>query len=181
MVDIQQQLAALMGNPRVGTIRKSDEQPPCISVIDVVAAITGKSGREAAEVFRRLTESYPEVQANCFSFQFAGKRQKNTPVTHAKGIVEIIMVLPGSQAAKVRRQAAEILVRYFGGDITLVAEVCHLRQFQKHLAEVRPEDPRRIFAEAVDASAPVVEAALTGGAGYRLLLQIFVFTKCFCL
>ena len=158
MADLQGQLAALMGNPRVVKIRKSDEEPPCISVIDVVVALTGKSGREAAEVFRRLTCSYPEIEANCSHFQFAGERQKTTPVTSAKGIVEIIMLLPGNQAARVRRQAAELLVRYLGGDITLVDEVCQLREFQNHLAEVEPEDPRRIFGEAVDNSAPEVEA-----------------------
>ena len=41
--------------------------------------------------------------------------QRETPVTDARGIVEIIMILPGHQATLVRRQAAELLVRYLGG------------------------------------------------------------------
>ena len=62
------------------------------------------------------------------------------------------MLLPGQQAARVRRQAAELLVKYLGGDLALVDEVCRLRGFQEEMAAQRPEDPRRIFGEAVEAS-----------------------------
>ena len=40
------------------------------------------------------------------------------------------MLLPGQQAARVRRQAAELLCRYLGGDLALVDEVCR----HSHLA-----------------------------------------------
>ena len=62
------------------------------------------------------------------------------------------MLLPGQQAARVRRQAAELLVKYLGGDLSLVDDVCRLRGFQEEMAAQRPEDPRRIFGEAVEAS-----------------------------
>ena len=55
-------------------------------------------------------------------------------MTDAKGIVEVIMLLPGQQAARVRRQAAELLCRYLGGDLALVDEVCRNRGFQEQLA-----------------------------------------------
>ncbi len=48
------------------------------------------------------------------------KGQKDTPVVEAKGIVEIIMLLQGHHAARVRRQAAELLVRYLGGDVAII-------------------------------------------------------------
>jgi hypothetical protein len=73
-------------------------------------------------------------------------------VTDAKGIVEIIMLLPGQQAARVRRRAAKLLVRYLGGDLAIIDEVCALRGLQEQLAADRPEDPRRIFGEAMEAS-----------------------------
>ena len=38
-----------------------------------------------------------------------------------------------------------------GGDPTLVREVCALRGFQEHLAAERPDDPRRVFGQAVEA------------------------------
>ena len=63
------------------------------------------------------------------------------------------MLLQGKQAARVRRQAAELLVRYLGGDLALVDEVCRIRGFQEEMAAQRPEDLRRIFGEAVEAAA----------------------------
>ncbi len=62
------------------------------------------------------------------------------------------MLLPGRHAAKVRRQAAELFVRYFGGDLNIVAEVCQIRGFQEELAAHHPDDPRRVFGEAVEAA-----------------------------
>ena len=93
--------------------------------------------------------------------KFAGRGQRDTPMTDAKGIIDIIMLLPGQQAARVRRQAAELLVRYLGGDLSLVDEVCAIRGFQEVLAASRPEDPRRVFGEAVEATGGTVGSATT--------------------
>ena len=54
------------------------------------------------------------------------------------------MLLPDHHAARVRRQAAELLVRYLGGDLDLIEEACALRVFQEQLAVQAPEDPRRL-------------------------------------
>ena len=74
------------------------------------------------------------------------------PVIGIRGAVELILLLPGQQAARVRRQAAELLCRYLGGDISLVDEVCRLRGFQEDLAVQAPDDPRRVFGESVEAA-----------------------------
>ena len=58
--DIPVQLAALFGRETV-RIRKTDEMPPRISVIDVVQAITGKDARHAAQEVRTLCSAHPEV------------------------------------------------------------------------------------------------------------------------
>ena len=65
--DVRAQLAALLGKPlaRIGRIRKTDETPARISVIDVAALITGKTQHHAAEDFRRLTDRFPEVDVIC--------------------------------------------------------------------------------------------------------------------
>ena len=128
------------------------EVPPRISVIDVSIAVTGKTHHDAAQDFRRLLTQYPEVGTNCSHFKFPGQGQRGTPVTDAKGIIDIIMLLPGQQAARVRRQAAELVVRYIGGDLSLVDEVCRNRGVQEELAVARPEDPRRVFGEVVEAT-----------------------------
>ena len=104
---------------------------------------------------------YPEVGTKCSHLKFAGRGQRDTPVTDAKGIVDIIMLLPGLQAARVRRQAAELLVRYLGGALSLVDEVCAIRGFQDELATSLPEDPRRIFGEAVEATGGTVGNDMT--------------------
>ena len=83
MSDVQQQLSALLGRD-VKQLRKTDEQPPRISIIDVAALITGKGKNQAAEDFRRRAARYPDVKANCIDVEFKdsrGKRgQKDTPV-----------------------------------------------------------------------------------------------------
>ena len=62
------------------------------------------------------------------------------------------MQLPGKHAANVRRQADELRVRYLGGDVAIIDEVCTLRRLQEELAVERPEDPRRVFGQAVEAT-----------------------------
>ena len=106
-VDVRSQLAALLGKPlaRIGRIRKTDETPARISVIDVAALITGKNHHAASKDLRRMNERYPDVSPNWTDFPFPGQGQRKTPVTDVQGIVEIVFLLPGQMAARVRRQA----------------------------------------------------------------------------
>ena len=85
----------------------------------------------------RISARRTEVKAICFDFKFPGRGQRDTPVTDAKGIVEIIMLQTTKQAARVRRQAAELLCRYLGGDLAFVDEVCRIRGFQEEMAVQR--------------------------------------------
>ena len=59
-----------------------------------------RSGTRAAEP-RAARAS--EVGPNWSHFKFKGRRQKDTAVTDAKGIIEVVMLLQGQQAARVRR------------------------------------------------------------------------------
>ena len=88
--------------------------------------------------------------ATCASFKFSGRGQVATPVTDAKGIVEIIMVLPGQTAARVRKAAADVVVRYLGGDPQLLEEVAANRLRQEDLDE---DDPARLFGQTVESEA----------------------------
>ena len=151
MSDIQQQLGAILGR-EVKQVRKTGEIPPRVAVIDLISAVLDLNANNAAFTFARLRNEHPEVTTNGGDFKFRGQGQKNTPVTDVRGAVEIILLLPGRQAARVRRQAAELMVRYLGGDLSLVDEVCAIRGFQEELAATAPEDPRRVFGEAVEAT-----------------------------
>ena len=85
-------------------IRKTGETPPRVSVIDVVSLVTEQCPQQAAHTLQRLLDDYPEVCHNVTHFKFSGRGQRETPVTDARGIIEIIMVLKGriavSQANK---------------------------------------------------------------------------------
>ena len=101
MADIQRQLSGLLGRD-VQHIRKTSDNPARISVIDVVAAITGhrsNGSSNAAVIFMRLKNDHPEVTTNCSDLKFPGRGQRKTPVASVRGIVEIIMLLPGRDAA----------------------------------------------------------------------------------
>ena len=104
----------------VQTIRKTAESPPRVSIYDVIGLITGHTASNRAHMFDRLCHQFPEVCTRSTNFKFAGQGQKDTPVTDAEGIVTIIMLLPGCAAAPVRREAANVIVRYLGGDLSLI-------------------------------------------------------------
>ena len=130
-------------------------------MIDVVEAITGQVKSNAGKTLERIKESHPEVYPNWINFRFPGRGQRETPIADVRGIVEIVMLLPGRHAARVRRQAAELLCKYLGGDLALVDEVYRNRGFQEQLAVQAPEDPRRLFGEVVEATGGTVGSATT--------------------
>ena len=87
--DIPTQLAALLGRD-AAQIRKTDDTPPLVSVIDVAVMITGKSAKTVARDLGALKDRYPEVSQNLRDLKFPGRRQRDTPVTDAKawGLVQ---------------------------------------------------------------------------------------------
>ena len=114
MADTLQRLSTLLGRD-IRVIRRTNDTPPRVSVIDVAVAITGKDARKAAQDVVFVKERYPDVAASIGLARFADARgrkgQKDTPVAHTRGCVEIVMLLPGKGAARIRRQAAELLCR----------------------------------------------------------------------
>ena len=128
-------------------VRTTAESPPRVSVYDVIEAITSQDGNQAGLSFRRLAERFPEVQSICVNFKFPGQGQRPTPVADARGITEVIMLLPGRAAAHFRKTCADVVVRYLGGDPRIVEEVAAIRLAQEHNLE---NHPMRIFGETVE-------------------------------
>ena len=93
----------------VRQIRKTAEDPPRVSVLDAIALITGHSPTVCSHTLQRLKEVYPEVGSDLANFKFSGRGQRDTPVTDARGIVEIIMRLPGRAAARARKAGLPIV------------------------------------------------------------------------
>ena len=104
------QLAALLGTA-TAQIRKTAETPPRVSVIDVAVAITGHGADYSSQAVRNVCDQYPEVREKITDYKFKGRRQRNTPITDVRGMIEIVCLLPGNRAAHIRRQAAELLCR----------------------------------------------------------------------
>ena len=82
-----QQLSELLGRRGPYKIRKTDENPPRISVIDVAALVTGKTARHAAEAIHHVCQNFPTVDDRIIHCKFPGERQRQTPVTDGQGIV----------------------------------------------------------------------------------------------
>ena len=117
--DIRPQLATLLGKREVdiGPIRRTSETPPRISVIDVATLITGKNARNAARDVGFVKARYPEVAQKLSHFNFRGQGQRNTEVTCTQGLIELVLLLPGRMAGRVRSEAARIFTRYPGVDL----------------------------------------------------------------
>ena len=86
--DILAQLAALLGKEAV-RIRKTEEERPRISVIDVATLVTGKDARKAPQDVGFVKNRYPEVARNLGLFKCSGRAQRNTPVATCRGVVEL--------------------------------------------------------------------------------------------
>ena len=91
--DVPAQRAALLGRGTVN-IRKTNENPPRISSIGTVEAITGQVKHNACKTLDRIKESYPEVSPSWRNFRFRGRGQMGTPFADVRGGAEVIMILP---------------------------------------------------------------------------------------
>ena len=121
-----------------------------MAVYDALQLITGCSAQNCSTVYQRLSDAFPAVLTNISNFKFPGRGQRDTPVIDAHGIVEIIMVLPGRAAARVRRAAADVMVRYLGRDPGLVEEIAANRLRQQ---EPEEDDPARLCGQTVESEA----------------------------
>ena len=81
--DVPTQLATLLGK-EVVQIRKTDDTPPWVSVIDVAVLITGKDANKAAQDVATVKDRFPDVTQNLGHVKFPDscgrKGQKDTPV-----------------------------------------------------------------------------------------------------
>jgi len=111
--------------------RKTNEVPPRVSVYDVIATAKSCDGKVAGQTFRRMLEArtVPEceevsqnlLQADCSNQMAHGGARKPVLVATAEEIVQILWALPGT--SEFRKNSADIVVRYLGGDPNLVEEV----------------------------------------------------------
>jgi hypothetical protein len=149
--ELRKHLSYLLKVPlgEIGRIRMTPEKQPAL--IDAISILTRKNKNDSAEVWRELERSSREVKENILNIHFPGQGQRSTPVAKdLKTLVQVIFMLPGREASLVRQAAAEVFVRFMGGDLTLIQDVQRMNEVQRFLREHEPEHPMRAFGEAVE-------------------------------
>lgn len=150
--DVARELAKALNIEEVSIqIRQTDDK--LTSVIDAIRLFTGLDANHAAGRLRDLLTRYPDLNHKIVNLKFKGRGQKDTPGTDLTTLYEILMLLPGRMAAQCRRQAAQLMIRYLGGDLSLIKEVEENRELQERLASEDPSHPMRLFGEAVEGAA----------------------------
>jgi hypothetical protein len=153
LVSLPGGLAELLGRTELPKIRKVPGKQ-LLTLADIGSALTNKDARHAAEDLRITISRYVDLDEKLVLVHFScpGRQPVNVRVGNLAAVVEYIMLLPGKTAARIRAEAAKLLVRYLGGDLTLIDEVQEMRHVQEHLAEVDPTCWQRAFGEAAEAS-----------------------------
>lgn len=120
-----------------------------VAMIPLVGMITKLERGSATKKFGRLVEEYPDDFKDLKYHKFPGGYQE-TPVANVQTVVRMIMLLNGPEAAHFRCGAAQQLVRFLGGDLTLIKEIEATHRIQERLAEENPNHPLRMFGEEVE-------------------------------
>ena len=151
--DILHKLLLGDGNRDAPNVRiKVVDEQKYVSGIDLVSAVCDQNKDHAAHTIRRIFENHPEVSNSSTDFKFSGQGQRDTPCFDARGCVMLINLLPGPKAAAWRLGTADLLVRFLGGDPSLVAEIQRNAEAQEALRVANPQHPARLFGEAVEAA-----------------------------
>jgi hypothetical protein len=95
-----------------------------LSVRDVIMVVSNKKQREACDTWADLPISRKnELSDYSRQFTFSGRGQVPQTVITCKGALLLILILPGEKVKDLRSKFADVLIRYFAGDETLVAEI----------------------------------------------------------
>jgi len=93
-----------------------------ISVFDFIKVVGGQ--KVPKKTWYDIEKKYKnEVGTFCSHFKFQGIGQRLTPVINVQGMVKILFWLPGETAKQFRSKSAEVMIRYLGGDTTLIDEL----------------------------------------------------------
>lgn len=124
-------------------IRYTTDEPKQVSVYDVIKAMTGYTNARVA--YATVQQNHVEVVRNFTTFQFSGSGERPTPVCTVPQIIELINVLPGTRAARFRVAGAKVLVRFLGGDDTLIDELRENAERMEVIAQDGESHPMNAF------------------------------------
>jgi hypothetical protein len=110
-------------------LRVTSETPRRISVYDLIGVVADVE--QPRKTWLDMCAAYPEVVTLSNNLKFPGAGQRDTPVVDLQGMITIINLLKGEHAARVRAGQAKLLVRYLGGDESLVDEVRGIAEYHR--------------------------------------------------
>ena len=92
-----------------------ENQELFVSAIDLIRVVGNQKCPKYT--WKTIYDTYKnELVVFSNHFKFDGQGQRDTPVINAKGVVKLLMWIPGDTAKTFRSKAADILVRYIGGE-----------------------------------------------------------------
>lgn len=94
-----------------------------ISAYNVIRLTNRRQRINPRTYWTRMVNEHPELAQGVKSYRISRAAQGASPVLDAKRVVTLLNVIPGETAANFRLLSADILVRYLGGDDTLVAGI----------------------------------------------------------
>lgn len=127
---------------------------PHVSATELIEAIMKTGQANASRTWSRLkNEGFLNMSGrHVETLRMPGQRGgRLSEVVDVPTALQIIMVLPGKTAARVRVKASVLLTRYLAGDLTLVSQVYGLHELQSYLREHHPEHPLCAFRQSVEA------------------------------
>jgi hypothetical protein len=124
-------------------IRYTTEDPKRVSVYDIIKAITGVVNPRDA--FAKLQQEKKELVGEFYKLQFNGAGERPTPVCTVPQMIELINVLPGTRATRFRSAGAKVLVRFLGGDDSLVEELRENAERMEAIAHEGQSNPMNAF------------------------------------
>ena len=115
-----------------------------ISVFDFIKVVGGQ--KNPHETWKDIKKKYKnEVLGFSENLKFPGAGQKLTPVINVQGMVKLLFWLPGELAKQFRSKSAETMIRYLGGDLTLIDEIKTIDQ--QHIDN--PNNIAQVFRDEI--------------------------------
>ena len=105
--------------------------------VDLAMAVTGKDRDMAGSVIRRLPDQI--FQSSKFVERRSPRGGHPTKLVSFHDAIELVMVLPGKRAKRVKAQFAIIIHRYLAGDKTLISEINSNAESSSGIAELARE------------------------------------------
>lgn len=122
-----------------------------IAIYDVMQYVCGIPQGKCARGLSRVEEKFPEVNPLWVNFKFPGAGQRDTPVTDSKGLLKILMHIPGRRSAVIRDRVADIANRFYAGDLSLCADIREINHKLAALEESDPTNPALAFRSSAKA------------------------------